>query len=248
MVLFFITLLPFLGVFIWVLNLGRTAAAGLAFALSGASFIALLSLAPAVFAGQPVSTTLEWLPALGLNVAFFADGLGLFFAGIILGIGLLIIAYARAYLAPGEDAARFFGCLLLFQGAMLGVVLSDNMLLLVVFWELTSLSSFLLIGFWSHRPEGRQGARMALVVTGTGGLALLAGMILLGRWPAPTPCRTILLRGRCRARLAALRRRSSRWSCSAPSPSRRSFRSTSGCRTPWRRRRPSPPICTRPPW
>ncbi len=180
MVLLIITILPFLGGVVWLLGLKRSAAAACAALLSGTSFALLLSLAPVVAAGLPVGASWEWVPAIGLTAAFFLDGLGLFFAGIILGIGLLIIAYARAYLAPGEDAARFFGCLLLFQGAMLGIVLSDNVLLLVVFWELTSLSSFLLIGFWSHRPEGRQGARMALVVTGTGGLALLAGMLLLG--------------------------------------------------------------------
>lgn len=180
MLLLFIVILPFLGLFVWLFGLDRSKAALCAAALSGLSFTFLLSVSPLVFAGLPLAVSLEWVPQAGLAAAFFLDGLGLFFAGIILGIGLLIIAYARAYLDPREDAARFFGCLLLFQGAMLGIVLSDNLLLLVVFWELTSLSSFLLIGFWSHRPEGRQGARMALVVTGTGGLALLAGMILLG--------------------------------------------------------------------
>lgn len=180
MLLLPIVLLPFLGVLVWFFRLDRNAAAFCAAGLSGLSFTFLLSLAPSVFAGLPVAVAWEWVPEAGLAAAFFVDGLGLFFAGIILGIGLLVIAYARAYLAPGEDAARFFGCLLLFQGAMLGIVLSDNLLLLVVFWELTSLSSFLLIGFWSHRAEGRQGARMALVVTGAGGLALLAGMVLLG--------------------------------------------------------------------
>ena len=178
--LLIIAILPMLGVVVWLLRLSRAAAALCAALLSGTSLVLLLSLAPIVAAGAQVGASWDWVPEIGLSVSFFLDGLGLFFAGIILGIGLLIIAYARAYLAPGEDAARFFGCLLLFQGAMLGIVLSDNVLLLVVFWELTSLSSFLLIGFWSHKPEGRQGARMALVVTGTGGLALLAGMLLLG--------------------------------------------------------------------
>ena len=122
----------------------------------------------------------DWVPQIGLSLGVFVDGLGLFFACIILGIGLLIILYARNYLSREDDAGKFFAYLLLFQGAMLGIVLSDNILLLVVFWELTSLSSFLLIGFWSHKAEGRQGARMALVVTGAGGLALLGGMVLLG--------------------------------------------------------------------
>jgi multicomponent K+:H+ antiporter subunit A len=109
------------------------------------------------------------------------DGLGFFFALLILGIGLLIIAYARKYLSRDDNMGEFFTYLLLFQGAMVGIVLSDNILLLLIFWELTSLSSFLLIGYWKHLPEGRQGARMALTVTGMGGLAMIGGMLILGQ-------------------------------------------------------------------
>src|SRR5690606_28139847 len=90
-------------------------------------------------------------------------------------------AYARRYLSRDDNMGEFFTYLLLFQGAMVGIVLSDNILLLLVFWELTSLSSFLLIGFWKHLPEGRQGARMALIVTGLGGLAMIGGMLILGQ-------------------------------------------------------------------
>ena len=106
------------------------------------------------------------MPQLGLDFGLLRRRLGLFFAGLILVIGLLIIVYARFYLGREDPMGRFFAYLLLFQGAMLGIVLSDNVLLLLVFWELTSLTSFLLIGYWRHLPEGRQGARMALVVTG----------------------------------------------------------------------------------
>ncbi|MEM7718627.1 MAG: monovalent cation/H+ antiporter subunit A, partial [Pseudomonadota bacterium] len=102
-------------------------------------------------------------------------------AMLILGIGLLIIAYGRSYLSRKDNMGQFFTYLLLFQGAMVGIVLSDNILLLLVFWELTSLSSFLLIGYWKHLPEGRQGARMALTVTGMGGLAMIGGMLILGQ-------------------------------------------------------------------
>jgi multicomponent K+:H+ antiporter subunit A len=137
--------------------------------------------APAVLRGEVVQTRIDWLPALGLNANFRLDGLGLLFAGLILGIGLLIIFYARFYLDRADPMGRFYSFLMLFQGAMLGIVLSDNILLLLVFWELTSLSSFLLIGYWRHLPEARQGARMALAVTGGGGLALIAGMLILGR-------------------------------------------------------------------
>ena len=106
------------------------------------------------------------MPQIGLDFAFFVDGYGLFFASLILVIGLLIITYARWYLGREDPVGRFYAYLLLFQGAMLGIALSDNVLVLLVFWELTSLTSFLLIGYWRHLPEGRQGARMALVVTG----------------------------------------------------------------------------------
>src|SRR5690606_763719 len=101
--------------------------------------------------------------------------------GLVLGIGALIVLYAHYYLAEEDSASRFFGYLMLFMGAMLGVVLAHNLLLLVVFWELTSISSFLLIGFWTGRQDARQGARMALSITGMGGLALLGGVLLIGR-------------------------------------------------------------------
>ena len=123
----------------------------------------------------------NWMPELGLDFTLMLDGLGFFFALLILGIGLLIIAYARHYLSRNDNMGEFFTYLLLFQGAMVGIVLSDNILLLLVFWELTSLSSFLLIGYWKHLPEGRQGARMALTVTGMGGLAMIGGMLILGQ-------------------------------------------------------------------
>ena len=138
---------------------------------------------------------LEWLPQIGLSFSFFIDGLGLFFATLILGIGLLIIVYARFYLSGNDPMGRFFAYLLLFQGAMVGIVLSDNILLLLVFWELTSLTSFLLIGYWRHLPEARQGARMALVVTGGGGLLLIAGMLMLGDIAGSYDLSVILQRG-----------------------------------------------------
>ena len=141
----------------------------------------LLSHAPAVFDGEVVQAGGAWLPAIGLNLTFMLDGFGFLFALLVLAIGLLVILYAHYYLSPEDDASRFLSLLLLFMGSMLGVVLADNLLLLVVFWECTSLSSFLLIGFWRDRSEGRQGARMALTVTGAGGLALLAGVLLIGQ-------------------------------------------------------------------
>jgi len=140
----------------------------------------LLKEAPAVFAGQPLMNHWAWLPELGLNISFRMDGLALMFALMITIIGLLIITYAHTYLSKTDSVAKFYSLLMLFMAAMLGIVLSDNLLLLIIFWELTSISSFLLVGYWSHKPEARSGARMALTVTGGGGLAMLAGFMLLG--------------------------------------------------------------------
>lgn len=123
----------------------------------------------------------DWVPELGLSFALRLDGLSFMFALLVLAIGLLIFIYAHYYLAGSESLPRLYLLLLLFMGAMLGIVLSDNLLLLVVFWELTSLVSFLLIGFWPSRPDARRGARMALTITGAGGLALLGAVLLLGR-------------------------------------------------------------------
>ncbi|WP_296428303.1 monovalent cation/H+ antiporter subunit A [Yoonia sp.] len=183
MSLFFIVALPFFGALLPGLmnSAGRSATAGVTFAVSLAAFIGLLSNLPTVLAGEVVLARVDWMPLLGLNFSLMLDGLGFFFALLILGIGLLIIAYARHYLSRDDNMGQFFTYLLLFQGAMVGIVLSDNILLLLVFWELTSLSSFLLIGYWKHLPEGRQGARMALTVTGVGGLAMIGGMLILGQ-------------------------------------------------------------------
>jgi multicomponent K+:H+ antiporter subunit A len=177
-----IAALPFLGALLpgLMIRAGRTACATATGAVTALALVLLALQAPTVLAGGVVQTRIEWLPALGLNATFFLDGLGLLFAGLILGIGLLIILYARFYLSKSDPMGQFYTYLLLFQGAMVGIVLSDNILLLLIFWELTSLSSFLLIGYWKHLPEGRQGARMALAVTGGGGLAMIAGMLILG--------------------------------------------------------------------
>ncbi|MFQ6551739.1 monovalent cation/H+ antiporter subunit A [Aestuariibius insulae] len=183
MSLFLIVALPFLGALLPGLmnSAGRQACAGVTFTVTLAASIGLLSHLPAVLAGEVVTARVDWMPLLGLNATFMLDGLGFFFAALILGIGLLIITYARFYLSRDDNMGEFFTYLLLFQGAMVGIVLSDNILLLLVFWELTSLSSFLLIGYWKHLPEGRQGARMALAVTGMGGLAMIGGMLILGQ-------------------------------------------------------------------
>jgi multicomponent K+:H+ antiporter subunit A len=182
MTLALIAALPFLGALLpgLLIRSGRTACAAVTGSVTALALILLAMQAPAVLRGEVVQTRIEWIPSLGLNVNFMLDGLGLLFAGLILGIGLLIILYARFYLSKSDPMGVFYTYLMLFQGAMVGIVLSDNILMLLIFWELTSLSSFLLIGYWKHLPEGRQGARMALAVTGGGGLALIGGMLILG--------------------------------------------------------------------
>lgn len=156
-------------------------AAAWAAALPTAASLALLAhQAPAILAGERFLQTWRWLPDHGLNFSFRLDGLGLMFGLLILGIGLLVILYARYYLSAQDRIGRFYALLMLFMTSMLGIVFSENALLLLMFWELTSLSSFLLIGFWTHSPLARQGARMAFAVTGGGGLALLAGMLIIG--------------------------------------------------------------------
>jgi multicomponent K+:H+ antiporter subunit A len=179
----FIPLIPLLGACLPPLAeryLSRNACAWVTAAVTAASLLFLLWLSPAVFNGAVLQSGWQWLPELGLNLRFRLDGLALLFGLLITGIGLLVILYAIYYLSRRDDLGRFFAFLLLFMGAMLGVVLADNLLLLVVFWELTSIASFLLIGYWQQRADARQGARLSLTITALGGLALLAGVLLLG--------------------------------------------------------------------
>lgn len=145
-----------------------------------ASLLLLLQLAPQGFSGGLRVETWTWIPSLGLSVALRLDALSVFFALLIVGMGCLVLFYAHFYFKGKPSAARFYTLILAFMAAMLGLVLSENLLVMLVFWEMTSLISFLLIGFnWTSR-EARRGARMALVITAGGGLALMAGVLLLG--------------------------------------------------------------------
>ena len=135
---------------------------------------------PQIAHGNVLRQEIEWLPALGLNLVFRMDGFAWLFCMLVLGIGALVVLYARYYMSASDPVPRFFSFFLAFMGAMTGVVLSGNLIQLALFWELTSLFSFLLIGYWHHRKDARRGARMALTVTGTGGLCLLAGVLVLG--------------------------------------------------------------------
>lgn len=124
--------------------------------------------------------TIPWIPSLGIDFTVYLDGLGMLFALLITGIGSLVVLYSIYYLDKAQEAIhRFYVYLLMFMGAMLGVVLSDNLMVFYAFWELTSIASFLLIAFWHHREKSRYGALKSLLITMLGGLALLCGFVLL---------------------------------------------------------------------
>lgn len=180
--MYWIPLLTFLGTLVplFTRNWSRTACASATALLPGISLFLVLIQAPSIFSGVTIVESYVWVEQLGLEVAFRLDGYALLFTLLILGIGLLIILYARYYLSSKDNIGKFYSYLVLFMTAMLGIVMSENLLQLWAFWELTSISSFLLISFWSDKSEARKGARMALTVTGMGGLALLAGILLLG--------------------------------------------------------------------
>jgi multicomponent K+:H+ antiporter subunit A len=161
-------------------NDARRLAVAIAAATAAVGTGIALSIAPEIFGGQVLRASIDWLPSLGLSLAFRVDGLAWFFMLLVYAIGLLIVIYGAYYLAKDDPAPRFFAFLMTFMGAMLGVVTASNLIVLVVFWELTSLSSFLLIGYWQHRGDAREGARMALTITGAGGLCLLGGALILG--------------------------------------------------------------------
>lgn len=139
----------------------------------------LVSYIPEIAAGQTASYTYDWVPSLGMSITVYLDGLSMIFSLLISGVGALVILYAIHYLSSKEALHHFYCYLLLFMGAMLGVVFSDNMLVLYAFWELTSVSSFLLIAFWHHRHASRAGARKSMLITVTGGITMLVGFLLL---------------------------------------------------------------------
>src|SRR5699024_3581894 len=130
---------------------------------------------------EVVEATAHWIPALGVSFGIRLDGYAWMFSLIVTIMGGLIVLYARYYMSSEDPVPRFFSFLLAFMGSMLGVVVSGNLVQLAIFWELTSLSSFMLIAYWHHRLDARRGARMSLIITGTGGLCLLAGVLLLGQ-------------------------------------------------------------------
>lgn len=158
----------------------RNAAAGLAGGIALVGLLIVWAAYPTVSAGGVLRAEFAWMPSLGLNLVLRMDGFAWVFAALVTGIGALVVLYARYYMSSDDPVPRFFAFLLAFMGAMTGVVVSGNLIQLAFFWELTSLFSFLLIGYWHHTEAARDGARMALTVTATGGLALFAGVLVLG--------------------------------------------------------------------
>jgi len=180
--LLFLIILPFAGAILAAMQPvnARNTEAWLSAGITLSAFVIAIMLYPHVEDGGVIRRQIEWMPELGLNFSLRMDGFAWMFTMLISGIGLLVVIYARYYMSPQDPVPRFYAFLLCFMGAMQGVVISGNLILISVFWELTSIFSFLLIGYWHHNAAAREGARMALIITGAGGLLLLFGMVLIG--------------------------------------------------------------------
>src|SRR5690625_4539937 len=142
-------------------------------------FTFLIRYIPQLGNGKTYTNTLDWIPSFDLNLITHLDGLSIIFALLITGIGALVVLYSIYYLSKEESLKHFYIYLLLFMGGMLGVVFSDHMMILYLFWEITSISSFLLIAFWYQRKGSRYGAKKALLITISGGFAMLAGFLMI---------------------------------------------------------------------
>jgi len=188
-----------------VLGIGRITGhrAGMLMALTaGAAFLGCTRL---VAAGAPVGFTREWIPGLNVLLSFRGDPFGLFFALLISGIGTLVGIYSLSYipkLAPAR-VGRYYASLLAFMGAMLGVALADDLILLFIFWEVTSLTSFLLIGFWYEEDQARKGAVTALLITALGGLTMMIGFLIVGITTETFSLQALTGQAALRERLAA---------------------------------------------
>ena len=183
MILCLIVVLPFLASLCaaFLSSRSRTAASWLAGSVAMACAVLAASQYRAIADGQVLRFVAAWAPQYGLEFTLRMDGFAWLFALLVSGMGVLVVLYARYYMSAADPVPRFFAFLLAFMGSMLGVVLSGHLIQLVVFWELTSLSSFMLIAYWYHREDARRGARMSLIVTMAGGLALLLGVMVLGQ-------------------------------------------------------------------
>ncbi|HKO87799.1 MAG TPA: monovalent cation/H+ antiporter subunit A [Burkholderiales bacterium] len=182
LLLLIILILPFVGSAVAALlprNAGNSEA-WLAGGIASVCFLLGAWLYVDIAAGEVIIYRAAWLSELGLDFVLRLDGLSSVFVGLITGVGALVVLYSRYYMSPEDPVPRFYSYLLGFMGSMLGIVLSGNLIQLVFFWEMTSLYSFLLIGYWYQSAAARDGARMAFVVTSMGGLCLLAAVLMIG--------------------------------------------------------------------
>src|SRR5690625_3698907 len=197
MSLLLILILPFIGglVSACLPASKRVLQAGVAVTTAVLCTLCTLVYLPAFFQDGIPMVQAQWIPAYDLEFTLRLDGFAWLFTMIISVMGAFIALYAHYYLSAQDPVRRFFVFLQLFMGAMLGVVLSGNLIQLVIFWELTSLCSFMLIGYWYHRRDARRGARMSFIITGGGGLALLAAMLMIGQIVGSFDLQTVLESG-----------------------------------------------------
>ncbi|GAB3792514.1 Na+/H+ antiporter subunit A [Virgibacillus kimchii] len=175
-------MIPFIAAFILFLfhkKIPRSSIGWVVFFVPAALFVYLVSLIPSIADGNTIVYTWNWIPSIGINFTSYLDGLSMIFGLLITGVGALVVVYSIYYLSDNEMLYHFYVYLLLFMGGMLGVVFSDNLMVLYLFWEMTSISSFLLIAFWYHRKQSRYGAQKSFLITVGGGFAMLAGFIML---------------------------------------------------------------------
>ncbi|WP_151719928.1 monovalent cation/H+ antiporter subunit A [Gemmobacter serpentinus] len=175
--------LPFIAALITAsLSVNSHTAAAWVSGLSMAGALAvLMALHDRIVTGEVLRVTIPWVPSIGMNLTFRLDGFSWLFVALVLAIAILVVIYASYYLSRSDPVPRFYSFLMAFTGAMVGMLISGNILMLVVFWELTSVISFLLIGYWHQGQAARDGARMALIVTAAGGVCLLFAMLVLGQ-------------------------------------------------------------------
>ena len=169
----------------WVYRINGRVAGWLFAAVPFALAIYFVASITATASGNVFSLSHDWAPSLGIKLSFLLDGLSLLFAILISGVGVLVVIYSGVYLAGHPHLGRFYAYILMFMGSMLGLVLADNLITLFVFWELTSLSSYLLIGFDHERETARAAALQALLVTGAAAWRCSPGFCWLATSPAP---------------------------------------------------------------
>jgi multicomponent Na+:H+ antiporter subunit A len=179
----------------WLHKITRSLTGWVIALLPLALFIYFARLTIPIANGEVFTTSYTWVPSLGIYLSFYLDGLGVLFGLLITGVGAAVMVYAGGYLAGHPYLGRFYTFILMFMASMLGVVLSNNIFTLFIFWELTSLSSYFLIGFDHEEEESRKAALQALLVTGGGGLALLAGLVLLSIAAGTAEISELLARG-----------------------------------------------------